>query len=101
MASTAAIARGMLKDMIVVFENCGFNSLIEHSYICVIFYDSSSFMKDDITYRALPDLQDMVSHPTPTRLMRSTTPPPYLSSFSPSGKTLGTYLWACETHVTL
>ena len=46
---------------------------------CDIF---SSTLKDDITYRALPDLDDMLSHPMPTRILRSATPPPNLESMT-------------------
>ena len=64
--------------------------IISHSQfpIClynVYFGNYSSFVKDDITYRALPDLDDIVSHPMPTRMMRSVTPPPIFTSGAHNG----------------
>ena len=53
--------------------------------IAIVFCIFSSSLKDDITYRALPDLDDMLSHPMPTRILRSATPPPNLDSLT-SGK---------------
>ena len=63
----------------------------------VVFVTYSSFVKDDITYRALPDLNDILSHPMPTRTMRSVTPPPIFTSGSHNGgKTYlkGTYVYS-------
>ena len=51
----------------------------------VLYVNYSSFVKDDITYRALPDLDDILSHPMPTRTMRSVTPPPIFTSGSHNG----------------
>ena len=55
--------------------------------VAVAFCTFSSALKDDITYRALPDLDDMLSHPMPTRILRSATPPPNMESLT-SGKYL-------------
>ena len=60
----------------------------------------SSIARDDITYRALPDLDDMLSHPMPTRSLRSVTPPPnFTSRTSNGGKWLIFYRFMCSSKV--
>ena len=60
--------------------------------MAMIFCIFSSSLKDDVTYRALPDLDDMLSHPMPTRILRSATPPPNMESLTSGEYFLGILL---------
>ena len=53
--------------------------------IILYFLFYSSLVEDDITYRALPDLHEMLSQPNPYRVLRSVTPPPNLTSLTAYG----------------